>query len=126
LHGDDTESVHLQEFAAIEFAAVESWDEVMIVRDKALKALEEAKVSGIDNPLDAGLVLPASLSSFDTVDLADLCGVSRVACDGDGVTVQDLRKEPRCDRSWKRDGTVRERGDGGMLSDRDARAVGVE
>jgi isoleucyl-tRNA synthetase len=98
----------------------------MIVRDKALKALEEAKASGIDNPLDAGLVLPASLSNFDLIDLADLCGVSRVVCEGDSVSVQDLREEPRCDRSWKRDSTVRERSDGGMLSDRDAKAVGVE
>jgi len=70
--------------------------------------------------------LPASLSNFDAIDLADLCGVSRVSFDGDGVEVQDLREEPRCDRSWKRDGTVKQRSDGGMLSDRDAKAVGVE
>jgi len=126
LHGEDSQSVHLQEFAAVAFKADASWDDVMVVRDKALKALEEAKASGIDNPLDAGLVLPASLSNFDPIDLADLCGVSRVVCEGDSISVQDLREEPRCDRSWKRDGTVRERSDGGMLSDRDAKAVGVE
>jgi isoleucyl-tRNA synthetase len=40
--------------------------------------------------------------------------------------VIDLRGEPRCERSWKRDATVRLRGDGGWLSDRDAAAVGVE
>jgi hypothetical protein len=39
--------------------------------------------------------------------------------------VQDLREEPRCERSRKRDGTVRQRSDGGLLSDRDAAAVGV-
>ena len=126
LHGDDAESVHLQDFARGAFEADESWSVVMGIRDQALKALEEAKVSGIDNPLDAGLVLPASLENFDCLDLADLCGVSRVACEGECVSVQDLRTEPRCDRSWKRDGTVRERSDGGMLSDRDAKAVGVE
>ena len=38
----------------------------------------------------------------------------------------DLRGEPRCERSWKRDRTVRQRSDGGWLSDRDAAAVGVE
>ena len=43
-----------------------------------------------------------------------------------GLTVLDLRAEPRCERSWKRDGTVKQRSDGGMLSDRDAVAVGVE
>jgi isoleucyl-tRNA synthetase len=41
------------------------------------------------------------------------------------IEVVDLRGEPRCDRSWKRDGTVRARSDGGMLSDRDAEAVGL-
>jgi len=41
------------------------------------------------------------------------------------VSVQDLRDEPRCERSWKRDGTVRERSDGGLLSDRDAAALGL-
>ena len=126
LHGEDSQSVHLQEFAAVAFKADTSWDDVMGIRDQALKALEEAKESGVDNPLDAGLVLPASLLNFDSIDLADLCGVSRVICEGDSIFVQDLREEPRCDRSWKRDGTVRERSDGGMLSDRDAKAVGVE
>ncbi len=61
-------------------------------------------------------------------ELADLFGVSRFAMAAGGetsVTVVDLREEPRCERSWKRDGTVKERSDGGMLSDRDAAAVGV-
>ncbi|MFM1868543.1 MAG: hypothetical protein RL591_1951, partial [Planctomycetota bacterium] len=31
----------------------------------------------------------------------------------------------RCERSWKRDGTVRQRSDGGTLSDRDAEALGI-
>jgi isoleucyl-tRNA synthetase len=126
LHGDDAPSVHLQEFANVKFPLDDAWEEVMQVRDKALKALEEAKQGGIDNPLDAGLVLPESLSAFDPCDLADLCGVSRVTFEGDNVVVQDLREEPKCDRSWKRDGTVKLRSDGGMLSDRDAIAVGVE
>jgi isoleucyl-tRNA synthetase len=98
----------------------------MTIRDEALKALEEAKTNGIDNSLDAGLVFPKQFSSFDPCDIADLCGVSRVSFEGDTVVVQDLREEPRCDRSWKRDGTVKLRSDGGMLSDRDAIAVGVE
>ena len=126
LHGDDAPSVHLQKFANIGYPSDEAWNEVMQVRDEALKALEEAKSSGIDNPLDAGLTLPEKLSGFDACDLADLCGVSRVSFMGDEVVVQDLREEPKCDRSWKRDGTVKLRSDGGMLSDRDAIAVGVE
>jgi isoleucyl-tRNA synthetase len=126
LHGDSAVSVHLQQFSTVDFVCDEGWEIVIRVRDKALKALEDAKESGIENPLDAGLILPDSLKAFSEDDLADLCGVSRVSYSGDGVEVQDLREEPRCDRSWKRDDTVRVRSDGGMLSDRDAKAVGVE
>ena len=126
LLGEDAGSVHLETFACPNHEPDPIWPEVMTVRDQALKALEEAKECGIENPLDAGLILPATLSSIDAVDLADLCGVSRVTCEGDAVVVQDLREKPRCDRSWKRDGTVKQRSDGGMLSDRDAKAVGVE
>ena len=126
LHGPTAQSVHLQMFDSPDCTAEPIWDEVMSNRVKALKALEVAKESGIENPLDAGLLLPTSLAGIDPCDLADLCGVSRVHCQGDTVAVQDLRNEPRCDRSWKRDGTVALRSDGGMLSDRDAKAVGVE
>ena len=67
------------------------------------------------------------LSGFVLSDLADLLGVSEVEVDAGAheAVVRDLRDRPRCERSWKRDGTVRERSDGGMLSDRDAEAVGV-
>ena len=60
-------------------------------------------------------------------DLPDLFGVSRVvmAQDQSSIEVVDLRGEPRCERSWKRDGTVRQRSDGGTLSDRDAEALGI-
>jgi isoleucyl-tRNA synthetase len=103
----------------------------MAVRDVALVALERTKGDGmIENPLDAGVVLPdpdGVLARFEGVDLADLLGVSRVRVDSGAseIVVEDLRSEPRCERSWKRDGTVRLRSDGGMLSDRDAEAVGV-
>ncbi len=127
--------VHLQEFLPpTDIRADEGWGAVMKARDAALVALEAAKKAGgdaaVENPLDAGVALPdpgGTLGRFDARDLADLLGVSRVALDpaahGPGVT--DLRGEPRCERSWKRDGTVRRRSDGGMLSDRDAEAVGV-
>jgi isoleucyl-tRNA synthetase len=75
------------------------------------------------------VVLPAAqahLADF-AADLPDLFGVSRVvmARDQSAIEIVDLRAEPRCERSWKRDGTVRQRSDGGMLSDRDAEAVGL-
>ena len=67
------------------------------------------------------------MGKFNMDDLADFCGVSRVETLSSGdTTVTDLQDEPRCDRSWKRDSTVKLRSDGGMLSDRDAQAVGVE
>jgi isoleucyl-tRNA synthetase len=129
LKGAGARSAVFERHAPIAFSAAAGWPAAFAAREAALKALEAAKGQGIENPLDAGLVLPdpdGALGPF-AADLADLCGVSRVALDpsASAVAVQDLRAEPRCERSRKRDGTVRERSDGGMLSDRDAAAVGV-
>lgn len=136
---DAETTVHMKEFGAsfqshgLEVDA-EGWARVMQSRTEALKALEGVRSGGegtIDNPLDAGLALPdpdGTLARFDPVDLADLLGVSRVMVDRSAMQprVVDLRGEPRCERSWKRDGTVKQRADGGWLSDRDAEAVGAE
>ena len=108
------------------------WNDVMTACAGVSKALEVAKATGIDNPLDAAVVIPdphAALVPF-LPELADLCGVSQVTLDrtATSVVVRDLRQDggaSRCDRSWRRDGTVRVRSDGGALSDRDALAVGV-
>jgi len=94
----------------------------------------------------------AQALSVHADDLADLCGVSRFevvaesdagladvsdeataassdaglkALQGARVEVVDLRDEPRCERSWKRDGTVKERSGGYLLSDRDAAVMGL-
>ncbi|MCK4874056.1 MAG: isoleucine--tRNA ligase [Phycisphaerales bacterium] len=130
--GDAETSVHLQTFLlAIEASADAGWEAVLQSRERALAALERNRASegGIENPLDTGVTLPdpdGVLKRFDPVDLADLIGISRVAFDAksEDVVVHDLRDELRCERSWKRDGTVKQRGDGGLLSDRDAEAVG--
>jgi isoleucyl-tRNA synthetase len=137
LHGleeESTECVHLELLPTVfEWSEEPGWAAVMELRAEVLKALEEAKEEGIKNTLDAGIEAvvtsetAAALEPF-AAELADLCGVSRFGLasgDEPGVSVVDLREEPRCERSWKRDGTVRERSDGGMLSDRDAAAVGV-
>ncbi|MGA0174493.1 MAG: hypothetical protein ACO3NL_12735, partial [Phycisphaerales bacterium] len=113
----------------IAFAPDAGWSGVLTLREAVLRAIEQAKERGIENPLDAGVVLPdpqGSLAPF-LPELADLFGVSRVRLEAgtDSISIEDLRDAPRCERSWKRDGTVRERSDGGMLSDRDAVAVGV-
>jgi isoleucyl-tRNA synthetase len=133
----DTTCVHLENFVdGCAVAAHPSWLRAMQARDLALTALEKAKAAadaggqGVENPLDAGVVLPdpdGHLSHFDPVDLADLLGVSRVRMDrsASAIHVLDLRDQPRCERSWKRDGTVKQRSDGGWLTDRDADAVGV-
>ncbi len=131
--GDPDACVHLTGFPAPTNATPDPrWPAVMDRLADASRALEQARAGrGIDNPLDAGLRLPdpdGALAGFDPVDLADLCGVSLVEIGGTGPEVLDLRDEdrwPRCERSWKRDGTVRKRSDGGMLTDRDAAAVGV-
>ena len=141
LHGagaDDADRcVHLETFASVAHRGSmrterdPRWAKVMATREAALAAVERAKTNlGVENPLDAGVTLPdpdGSLAAFDTRDLADLLGVSRVMLDPKAAapTVHDLRSDPRCERSWKRDGTVRQRSDGGWLSDRDAEAVGV-
>jgi isoleucyl-tRNA synthetase len=131
MHGDDA-CVQTTLFADVFPATVADagWSAVLAAREQALKALEDAKASGVENPLDAEVVLPDAdgvLARFEA-DLADVLGVSRVRLDANAtsVTVNDLGDQPRCERSWKRDGTVRQRSDGGMLSDRDAEAVGVE
>ncbi|MBL0870297.1 MAG: isoleucine--tRNA ligase [Phycisphaerales bacterium] len=126
--------VHLTGFAKpFGVKADGAWSKVMAARERAMGAVEAAKKTlGVENPLDMALTIPdesGELSRIDNTDLADLLGVSRVAIKpGAGEpTVTDLRSEPRCERSWKRDGTVKPRaGAGGaLLSDRDAEAVGV-
>ncbi|HWB20042.1 MAG TPA: isoleucine--tRNA ligase [Phycisphaerales bacterium] len=129
---DDSRSVHLTSLddVKIDYAADAGWAKVMEACETARKALESAKAAGIENPLDAEVVLPDPKKELDRfkADLADLLGVSRVKLDaaaeeGAAASVVDLRSEPRCERSWRRDGTVKERADGGMLSDRDWEAV---
>jgi isoleucyl-tRNA synthetase len=136
-------SVHMETFAAPTGTKADpAWARVFELREQAQLALERAKAPaaagglGVENPLDAGVILPdagSTLGGFDPSDLADLLGVSQVRLGRDPsvLTAQviDLRDganfAERCDRSWKRDGTVKRRADGGLLSDRDAAAVGA-
>ncbi|MCB9845187.1 MAG: isoleucine--tRNA ligase [Phycisphaeraceae bacterium] len=130
---DDAETcVHVERFImSFDAAPDPGWARVMEVREQGLAALERAKADGIKNPLDAGLVLPdpeGVLAGFDPVDLADVCGVSLAELDPNGgeVRVRDLRETyARCERSRRRGPDVRERSDGGVLSDRDAAVIGV-
>jgi isoleucyl-tRNA synthetase len=132
---DDWEgSVHLEEFPTpSDWECDKAWPSILALRDRVMKELEEAKKRGLANPLDAGIKASVPGGELTTMfkflpDLADLCGVSRFSLEADMsfyVEVQDLSEAPRCERSWKRDETVRERRDGGMLSDRDALAIGV-
>jgi isoleucyl-tRNA synthetase len=129
-------SIHLEQFPAAMPVNIDTgWDEVMALRSRVLKSLEVAKEQrGINYPLDAGIEVTTTPQIYAQLlpyspELDDLCGVSRFALklgESEQIEVQDLREEPRCQRSWKRDGTVRLRSDGGMLSDRDARALDLE
>ncbi len=134
---DSEESVHLQLLPdPLDFLEDPAWGAVMDFRQNVLKALEQAKAfeNGIKNPLDCGVrvVAPESLTLALTPfrqELVDLCGVSRMQIEaGSGLDIEviDLREEPRCERSWKRDGTVKMRSDGGYLSDRDAQVLGLD
>ena len=139
LHGRDMQSpcsIHTEKFRQPPRAQVDPrWDAVMRHREAALKALEDERSAGvIENPLDAGILLrlpeaeALRLTDF-APELADLCGVSQFrlsAAEPAGlpaIEVVDLRAEPRCERSWKRDGSVVQRSDGGWLSERDWLAV---
>ncbi len=132
LTGKSDTSVHLQTAGeAFGVEVSEHWGFAHQLAEDAMRALEAAKGEfGLDNPLDAGLKLPdpeGKLDTFERSDLADLCGVSRVETyskEGE-PKVTDLRDQPRCERSWKRDGTVKPRSNGGLLTERDAHAVGV-
>ena len=138
LHADDGACVHLLHLSGDDQTAAApvhpDWPRMMAYRDELLKGIERYRQGHeVDNPLALGLnASPPSKveewSDFSTTDLADLCGVSRFGFNGDdapAVEVVDLSDEPRCERSWKRDGTVKQRSDGGMLSDRDAAALGI-
>ncbi len=139
LHGVEQDSercVHLESLPeAPEVVADVAWDAVFELRSEVLRAFEQAKESmEISNPMDAGARVSIEAGRRTAIEpfmaeLVDLCGMSRFELvEGDSLAVEilDLRDEPRCERSWKRDGTVRERSDGGMLSQRDAGVVGVE
>jgi len=138
VHGQQAESVHLQAFPQRGKTGRDpfspGWQTIIGEhRDRWLKAIEDHRQGqDIDNPLDLGLGLnvskqPAPLDDIADVDLADICGISRVdfTKSGNELEVIDLRSESRCDRCWKRDGTVTQRSDGGALCDRCAEAVGV-
>lgn len=140
LEGKDVKCIHLLPFQDVscmkQIPVSDQWNAVLKQRDNWMRELEKFRqANDVDNPLDLGLVLNGSpdgvdLSKFKADDLADLCGISRVTIgDGDGsVQVVDLRDEPRCDRSWKRDGTVKPytwEDNDVLLSTRDAQAVGV-
>jgi len=126
---DDDRCVHLQTIVNVAAVSDPRWTTVMNLRDKALGQMEKAKARiGVENPLDMGVAFPAAaLVGFDPVDIADLLGVSEVTPHPSATEpeVADLRERDKCERSWKRDGTVRLRSDGGMLSNRDAAALGL-
>lgn len=139
LRGEETDSdvsIHLELLPdRFDWAEEPDWVEVMNFRQAVLKAIEDFKSSGsgLKNPMDAGVnavVAPERLTKLERFadELVDLCGVSRLnlVSEGEnGIEIVDLRDQPRCERSWKRDGTVRERRDGGFLSDRDAEVLGL-
>ena len=136
--GEESEgSVHLLEAPKeFEYQAAPEWEEVMLFRNEAMKRLEEAKASqgkDLKNPLDTSISATVSEERMKTLspfleELADLCGVSQVHLQvGDEMRLEviDIRGLPKCERSWKRDGSVKERSDGGWLSDRDASVLGL-
>jgi len=129
LHGGDESCVHLATVFDLDFTADGDWPAAIDARDRVLKALEEAKGRGIENPLDAAVIVPdpgGVLRKFAD-DFADLCGVSQVDLDptAEELVVNDLRNAAECDRCWRSTPDVEPRSDGGSLCARCAEAVGV-
>ena len=127
LYKNKDECLHLTPYKVINFSAGSSWNEVLAIRSLVLKALEEQKDKGIENTLDAGVRIGENhqlLNQFKD-ELDDLFTVSRVNLDPSvsTITIDNLKDQPRCERSWKRDETVKERKNGILLSDRDYEAV---
>tara|TARA_Y100001970_G_C13637324_1_gene557116 strand:- start:83 stop:562 length:480 start_codon:yes stop_codon:yes gene_type:complete len=125
LHPED--SVHLSDSISFKLSPDPNWSMILERRSQVLKQLEESKAKGIENPLDAGIQLPQSdeaLLQFSP-DLSDIFGVSRVSVQtkDPNIHVQDLRNEPRCERSWRRDLSVHLHENGSYLSKRDANAI---
>ncbi len=99
------------------------WPAIIPLRKHVLKALESAKQDGIENSLDAAVSIPQTIDSAFLPELPDLFGVSRVFFHNGPIRINSLMDEPRCERSWKRDATVKQRPNGHMLSDRDYDAI---
>ena len=125
LNSSATDSV--QGLPALKLPAVACdahWEAVINIRKLVLKELETAKANGIENSLDAGIQIPNTISTAFKPELADLFGVSPAELtETDAIKVIDLKNELRCERSWKRDETVKERSDGSILSERDYHAI---
>ena len=129
MHGEEA-CIHLETIQPLPFEADAAWPRVLEARDAILKQLEEAKAperGGIEKSLDAGIVLPdadGTLAPFAEA-LAAICEVSRLRCDSAAtdIVVEDLREQPLCERSRRRDESVSERSNGAMLSTRDWEAV---
>jgi len=111
----------------LDFTADADWTRVLEIRAAAQKALEEAKSRGIENPLDAEVVLPDPTACWPN---------SRPTSRHDAGFRVRLDRSARASRSTicemnraasahgsATDGEAAR--DGGMLSDRDADAVGV-
>ncbi|RAP34802.1 isoleucine--tRNA ligase [Candidatus Marinamargulisbacteria bacterium SCGC AG-439-L15] len=127
LHNKADISIHLQSPLSVSYTRSQDWEILLSLRPNIQKALENAKENGIENTLDCGLTLSDpdnTLSNFKN-DLADMFGVSEVTLvtEKDILEVEDRREKPRCERSWKRDNSVKEREDGTLLSDRDYEAI---
>jgi isoleucyl-tRNA synthetase len=130
MRGPDACAILVPPFEIAPVPVADDWTHVLEVRERALKALEEAKGRGVENPLDAGVVLgdaDGRLAPFKG-ELAEMLGVSQVQLRPEDAEVEvlDLRGEARCDRCWRRDPTTQEaqgNGPGGMLCERCRDAV---
>jgi isoleucyl-tRNA synthetase len=103
---DKPESVHLAELPKarpLDTALIERWSPLLTARDAVKKSLEEARQSGkIGNPLEARVVLPASMRSLEVFgeQLPALFLVSQVMFgESDQIDVT-AAEGVKCARCW--------------------------
>ncbi|MCA3004977.1 MAG: isoleucine--tRNA ligase [Planctomycetaceae bacterium] len=125
--------VHFQFFPEPSgLAPAPAWAAFFTYRDRLMQTLEKARAATKSDPLEWGMVIPAvepAVAGLGAVDIADLLGISRVTLDPAATepAAVHLASEPRCERSLKRDGTVKPRPgrNNALLCDRCAEVLSV-
>ena len=123
--GPDTLSIQGEPALAISFTNESNWDDVMETRKNVQKELEmQPKIMALKTVWMPAFNYPAPYQSLNSLQIWLISlGYLELNLAVDAISIQDLQNEPRCERSWKRDLTVKTRPNGAVLSERDYDAI---